>query len=458
MNHLKILNLDAEPFSNSPDPAFFHLSKTYMACLHDLEISIRLMRGLNIVLGDVGIGKTTLSRTLINQFQHNDNIFKFQLILDPAFNSDYEFWDALAMGFELNLPKGISLFEYKDAVRNFLLYEGLEKNKLVVLIIDEGQKLSDFCLEILRDLLNFETNEHKLLQLVILAQKEFQLKIKNKTNFTDRINTFHVLKPLTEMETQEMIEFRLKRAGWNLKRKLFSPNAIKLIFKYSKGYPRQIITICHHSLLCMLIRGKDVVTPEIVDYALSKIYDNSFISNTNARKSKYTKSFSELSLISVKTIKGSSIIFTILVLILLFTVFWGTRRINWSREAGSAPKIFYKKDNKMAKGSDNVINRNDSNPYKIDNDPLAIVPFNDSNNFTDADEFNNMKNAGDENFKHYPVFVVVKKGDTVYNLARKIYNKEIDNIIYRQIVKANLHIKDLNHIRIGQKIYFPSIE
>ena len=170
MDYIKLLNLQSEPFSNSPDPSFFYLSRTYQDCLQNLEISIRLRRGLNLVLGDIGTGKTTLSRALIQQFQSEVDRFLFHLILDPSFKSESEFLYALIMGFGIPRPDKKSLFAYKEAIRQFLLAEGLQKGRVIVLIVDEGQKLNDVCLELLRDLLNFETNQFKLLQLLFIVK------------------------------------------------------------------------------------------------------------------------------------------------------------------------------------------------------------------------------------------------------------------------------------------------
>ena len=235
MDYTTLLNLKKEPFSISPDPGFFYYSKDYQECLQKLELSIRLRRGLNIILGDVGTGKTTLSRALIQLFQGYEE-FRFHLILDPSFNSEYEFLLTLIKIFNIPVPEEKTILAFKEAIRTNLLREGLEKKRVVVLIIDETQKMDYPFLELLRDFLNFETNEYKLLQLVLLGQMEFLEKIKGKKNFMDRVNMIYFLKPLSLADTREMIEFRLRKAGYFSKEPLFTKDAYRKIHDYSHGF------------------------------------------------------------------------------------------------------------------------------------------------------------------------------------------------------------------------------
>src|SRR3989338_7023877 len=176
MSYYKILNLKAEPFSTSPDPAFFYQSSGHRSALHRLEIAIRLRRGLSLILGDVGIGKTTLSRILLQTFANEDD-FIFHMILDPNYKSEFQFLKTLAKMFGV-VSMHKSTLDYKEAIEKFLFQKGVDENKTIVLVIDEGQKLNPSFLEILRTLLNYETNEYKLLQLVIFSQMELLPKIR----------------------------------------------------------------------------------------------------------------------------------------------------------------------------------------------------------------------------------------------------------------------------------------
>jgi general secretion pathway protein A len=261
MDYFKILNLKQEPFSNSPGPEFFFESTVHLACLQQLEIAIRLHRGMNVVMGDVGTGKTTLCRHLILRFTESEDDRReilTHLLLDPSFSTPREFLAAVAASFGLTGVESTgSEWELKEGIKNYLFRRGVDEKKTVVLIIDEGQKLPEFCREILREFLNYDTNDNKLLQIVIFAQNEFREILKEHENFADRVNQCYLLGPLNFRETQEMIRFRLARAGRSADGpRLFTLPALWAIYRATGGYPRRIITLCHHILLAVIIRNR----------------------------------------------------------------------------------------------------------------------------------------------------------------------------------------------------------
>ncbi len=116
----------------------------------------------------------------------------------------------------------------------------------------------------LRVLLNYETNEYKLLQLVLFSQMELLPVIKAIKNFFDRIVLKYVLNPLDEQETRDMIEFRLRQAGFNSDLKLFTDEAVSEIYHFSQGYPRRINLICHNALRTLLAEDRIVVDAALV--------------------------------------------------------------------------------------------------------------------------------------------------------------------------------------------------
>jgi len=258
MEYFQLLNLKKEPFSNSPDPESFYPAREHVGCLQKLELSIRLRRGLNVVIGDIGTGKTTLCRHLIRRFAADDNI-ETHLILDPDFHTPVGFLSALAelFGLTIEVQGEDSKWQIKESIKNYLFRKGVEEKKTVVLIIDEGQKTPEFCLEILRELLNYETNEHKLLQIVIFAQREFHRTIAEHPNFADRINLYHVLAPLNFRETRKLLQFRLNQAKDNYKEpKLFTGIGLWAVYRATGGYPRKIIHLSHRVLVTMIIQNR----------------------------------------------------------------------------------------------------------------------------------------------------------------------------------------------------------
>ncbi len=266
MSYFKILGFEKEPFSTSPDPNFFYLSREHETALTNILIELRLKRGLSVILGDVGTGKTTLSRKLIQELKQRDD-FVFHIILDPSFENEHMFLATLARNFELNYVvenTTATILDLRESLEKYLFQKGVTENKSVTLIIDEAQKLNDSSLEVLRSLLNYETNEFKLLQLVLLGQLELHSKIVAIPNFFDRISFKYTLNPLDLNETKEMIEFRIRQAGYTANMYIFLDEAISQIHQYSKGYPRQITMMCHKALKRLVLNNKFVVDAGLV--------------------------------------------------------------------------------------------------------------------------------------------------------------------------------------------------
>jgi general secretion pathway protein A len=256
MDYFSILDLEREPFSNSPDPAFFYQSAQHTACLQQLELAIRLRRGLNVVIGHVGTGKTTLCREIIRRLDSDDTISTC-LMLDPGMRSDSAFLSAVVEQLTGQAPpQDWTADRKKEAIKQFLFEKGVAENHTTALIIDEGQKMAPSCLEILREFLNYETNTHKLLQIVIFAQKEFDQIIADTPNFADRINLRLDMHPLGFRETMALIHFRIQVSGGGPAGRLFSWPAIAAVFLITHGYPRRIIHLCHRILLTLIIQNR----------------------------------------------------------------------------------------------------------------------------------------------------------------------------------------------------------
>ena len=267
MSYYSVLGFAREPFSTSPDPAFFFRSSSHLQALSRLEIAIRLKRGLCLILGDVGAGKTTLARTLLSNVQQDDDMV-FHLIMDPWYETEYQFLQSLCHMFEVR-PAFKSTLDCREAIEHYLFQKGVTEGKTIVLLIDEGQKLSLDMLENLRVLLNYETNEYKLLQVVIFSQMELLPRIKRVKNFIDRVALKYIVNPLDEQETAQLIQFRLEAAGLPSGVALFSPEAVHAIHQFTQGYPRKIAMVCHNALESLVIKEQSVIDEPLIQELLA---------------------------------------------------------------------------------------------------------------------------------------------------------------------------------------------
>ncbi|ACL06493.1 Putative Type II secretory pathway component ExeA (predicted ATPase)-like protein [Desulfatibacillum aliphaticivorans] len=256
MDYFQLLDLKKEPFSNSPDPEFFYGSRQHLGCLQKLELSVRLRRGLNVITADVGMGKTTLCRQLIRRFSADKDV-RTHLLLDPACSSAHEFLCIIAQMFNLPVdPDKDTERRLKEKIKGYLFEQGVEKDKVIALIIDEGQKLPYHCTEVLREFLNYETNSNKLLQIIIFAQTEFDQILQEHPNFADRVSLYHKLSPLSYKETKALVQFRLREAAEGVVPAIFSESGFWAVYQSTGGYPRKIVELGYRVLLALIVQSR----------------------------------------------------------------------------------------------------------------------------------------------------------------------------------------------------------
>lgn len=461
MEYYKLLQLDREPFSNSPDPDYFFQSRQHLECLQKLELALRLKRGLNVVIGDVGTGKTTLCRQLIRKFANEDG-FESHLILDPSFNTPEEFLTVLYDLFYGHSPNDHpTATQLKEAIKQSLFTKGVDEQKTVVLIIDEGQKISLPCVEILRELLNYETNTFKLLQIVIFAQLELDQILQTHANFTDRINLLHYLAPMNFKDTCQMVQHRLKLSSAEPKpKKLFTLPAMWAIYRASRGYPRKIIHICHQSLLAMIIQNRSKAGWAVIQSCKSRL--------ASARDGRRRYLYAGLAII----------------VICMVAIGLAPRFIPEKPDAQSLQVFKIKPIKKPMDTTVQTLKTEEASAQKsdaIEDNPEPAIKASEIPSSTTSVHPSPSEDKLGEIATHVALLpatskqpepsavntddsappellgqVVVKPGDTFVNLVYTVYGTYRSRHL-RAVIDANPHIKNPNHIDIGNVILFPSL-
>ena len=247
------------PFSVTPDPRFFYTNPIYQEAYANLHYGIVAKKGFIVITGEVGTGKTTLLRKLLRNL--GDTIHSVFI-----FNTDLSFPELLQLTLhDLGLaPKDASKVTMLQELNDYLIKQ-LKQGHTVAALIDEAQNLSDDALENLRLLSNLETDQEKLLQIVLMGQPELQTKLGQPTlrQLKQRVALQGRLAPLKDEEAGPYIDFRLRAAGYK-GNGLFHPDAFQEIAFYSKGIPRLINIICDNALLNVYARSQETVSADMI--------------------------------------------------------------------------------------------------------------------------------------------------------------------------------------------------
>jgi general secretion pathway protein A len=254
------------PFNITPDPRFLFFSDRHREAYNHILFGIRERKGFIQITGEVGAGKTTLCRALLEELGPG---YVTALILNPCLNPTQLLRSILA---ELGLEPGKADRATCLALLNRVLLDQLAAGNDVVLLIDEAQDLSPELLEQVRLLSNLETDQRKLLQIVLLGQPELREKLNDRSlrQLRQRITVRYHLTPLSRPEIERYIQHRLQVVGAN-GRPAFTPWAIRSIFRYSGGIPRLVNAVCDKTLLAGFVEGRDLLTWRQVRRAIREL-------------------------------------------------------------------------------------------------------------------------------------------------------------------------------------------
>src|SRR5690349_18510286 len=257
------------PFDITPNPRFLFYSAKHREAYNHLVYGIRERKGFVQLTGEVGAGKTTLCRALLEELTDQ---FATALILNPVMSPD-ELMKAIA--FEFGLPvSGLDRLDTVAVINQFLLQQ-FECGKDTVLIIDEAQDLTDELLEQVRLLSNLETDNRKLLQIVLMGQPELRERLNNPKlrQLRQRITVRYHLPPLSRYEVNQYIQHRLEVAGAK-GAPYFTQLALWRVYRYSQGIPRLLNAICDKALLAGFVSQCEKIGFRMVGRAVRELEGN----------------------------------------------------------------------------------------------------------------------------------------------------------------------------------------
>lgn len=254
------------PFSCSPDPTGVYMTTSFKTTLYKCHYAVEHKQGLAVILGDPGVGKSTLMRYLYAQFSALPN-FRCSFTPNPNFKSDFAMLKKIAL--DLGQDAKRSMLHQQSMFEDFLT-EQYAGDSMIVAFIDEAQRLDSAQLELIRTLLNFETDKEKLIQIVLAGNLDLREKLVKKKHkaVLSRVFAPSLLGSLTYEEMCGMLKVRCEREqlGWP-----FTDEALQAVYNWSGGIPRHILQACEFSHAQTRDLDLPAVTVEVMESVIEEL-------------------------------------------------------------------------------------------------------------------------------------------------------------------------------------------
>jgi general secretion pathway protein A len=462
-----------KPFDITPDPRFLYLSLSHREALASLVYGIRERRGFIAVLGEAGTGKTTLLRSALDHLKED---VKVAHIL----NTDVTFPEILQMVLtDLDLAGRKEQLSKVEAFNrlNHLAIQQLSAGGNMVIMVDEAQNLDRNCLENLRLLSNLETRKHKLIQIVLSGQPELEGKLRRPDlrQLSQRINLRRYILPLSEKETSEYIDQRLKVVRY-AGPPLFTKKAERLLWQESGGIPRIINTLCDNALLIAFALKQPRIQEETVREAVDDLTRDRYQKGAEPQPSALP---GPATLPVTGPAKRRAGVFQLILLISCISLFAGAGLgilgTHWKTKDSSA---FQKTARAVI--SNFQENPSDSSilPSEPQQPPTVIPPLENTpelnihpSSSQTALVFLNEQigppparehepNASGQNASERPVeeaeSITVREGDSLHRIIVRHYGR-YNKALEQKVLEANPFIEDPNRIFVTQRIKIPDI-
>ncbi|MGD8397982.1 MAG: AAA family ATPase [Anaerolineae bacterium] len=264
---LEFFELHEEPFSIVPQPRFLCESRAQQQAHAGLRWLVDRRHGLGLLYGRVGTGKTLLCRTLADELGASKHHI-VALMLTPSQRTEYAFMTDLLAAWEVEPDRHRSLQDLEAAALDYLMQTVFEREKTVVLIVDEAQTLPRRVLQQVCKLLNWQDRETQMLQVILAGQPSLQAHLTRVPALRDRAIIEFSLDAMTPIDVHRMVRERLRRAG--RQGDLFAPSAVQLIYQRAGGMPRRVTILCLLSMWFAYRQGTKYITQDVVQTVIDR--------------------------------------------------------------------------------------------------------------------------------------------------------------------------------------------